>query len=140
MGHGSYSSVLSIFFVSFYCMLTLKVCVSFLRNYCCLILKHCIHMDNEFLYCGIENWTHCSYSSLYLSIFLSFKPKFVSRFSQELFKLESSIMECLCKISDHIMGSRNKLIALLLVFLSIFLYFQFHMLTLKICTSFLGKY
>ena len=60
------------------------------------ILKHGIHMDNELLYCGIENWTHCSYSSLYLSIFLSFKAKFVSRFSQELFKLESSILECLC--------------------------------------------
>ena len=136
------------FFVSFYCMLTLKICVSFLRNYCCEILKHGIHMKNEFLYCGIENWTHCSYSSLYLSIFLSFKAKFVSWFSQELFKLESSIMECLCKMSDHIMGLKNKLIALFLVFLSIFffqfhmlfLYFQFHMLTLKICTSYLGKY
>ena len=104
------------------------------------ILKHDIHMDNEFLYCGIENWTNCSYSSLYLSIFLSFKAKFVSRFSQELFKLESSIMECLCKMNDHIMELRNKLIALFLVFLSICLYFQFHMLTLKICTSFLGKY
>ena len=73
-------------------------------------------MDNEFLYGRIENWTHCSYSSLYLSIFLSFKAKFVSGFSQELFKLESSIMECLCIMSDHIMGLRNKLIALFLVF------------------------
>ena len=72
-------------------------------------------MDNE-LYCGIENWTHCSYSSLYLSIFLSLKAKFVSRFSQELFKLESSIMECICKMSDHIVGLRNELIALFLLF------------------------
>ena len=97
-------------------------------------------MDNGFLYCGIENWTHCSYSSLYLSVFLSFKAKFLSRFSQELFNSESSIMECLCKMSDHIMGLRNKLIALFLVFVIHFFYFQFHMLTLKICTSFLGKY
>ena len=73
-------------------------------------------MDNEVLYSGIEDWTHCSYSSLYLSIFLSFKAKFVSWFSQEPFKLESSIMECLCKMSDHIMGLRNRLIALFLVF------------------------
>ena len=72
--------------------------------------------------------------------FLSFKAKFVSRFSLELFKLKSSIMVCLCKMRDHIIGLRNKLIALFLVFLSNFLYFQFHMLTLKICTSFLGKY
>ena len=36
------------------------------------ILKLGIHMDNELWYCGIENRTPCSYSSLYLSIFLSF--------------------------------------------------------------------
>ena len=44
------------------------------------ILKLCINMDNELLYCWIENQTHCSYSSLYLFIFLSFKAKFVSQF------------------------------------------------------------
>ena len=54
------------------------------------ILKHGIHIDNLLLYYGIDNRTHCSYSSLYLSIFLSFKAKFVSQFSQELCKLESS--------------------------------------------------
>ena len=53
------------------------------------MLKLCIHMDNE-LYRRIENLTPCSYSSLYLSIFLSFKAKFVSQFSPELCKLESS--------------------------------------------------
>ena len=42
------------------------------------------------MYYGIENQTHCSYSSLYLSIFLSFNAKFVSQFSQELCELESS--------------------------------------------------
>ena len=36
------------------------------------MLKLCIHMDNELLYCGIENRTPCSYSSLYLSIFSVF--------------------------------------------------------------------
>ena len=33
------------------------------------MLKLGIHMDNEFLYYGIENRTPCLYSSLYLSIF-----------------------------------------------------------------------
>ena len=47
------------------------------------ILKLCIHMDNELLYCGIENLTPCFYFSLYLSIFLSFKAKFVSQFSPD---------------------------------------------------------
>ena len=48
--------------------------------------------------------------------FLSFKATFVSRFSQELFKLESSIMECICKMSDQVVGLRNELIALFLLF------------------------
>ena len=47
-------------------------------------------MDNELLYCEIENQTPCSFSFLYLSIFLSFKAKFVSQFSPELCKLDSS--------------------------------------------------
>ena len=36
------------------------------------MLKLSIDMDNELLYCGIEKQTHCFYSSLYLSISLSF--------------------------------------------------------------------
>ena len=55
-------------------------------------MKHCIHMDNGLLYCGIENLAPCFYSSLYLSICLSFKAKFVSQLSLELCKLESSNM------------------------------------------------
>ena len=43
-----------------------------IRTIIARILKLGIHMDNELLYCGIENLTPCSYSSLYLSIFLSF--------------------------------------------------------------------
>ena len=56
------------------------------------MLKLGIHMDNDLVYCGIENRTPCSYSFLYLSIFLSFKAKFVSQFSPEQWKLESSNM------------------------------------------------
>ena len=63
-------------------------------------------MDNELLYCEIENRTPCSYSSLYLSVFLSFKAKFVSHFSPELCKLESSNMIYICRMSDCIMGLR----------------------------------
>ena len=33
------------------------------------ILKLGIHMDNELLYCGIENRTPCSYSSLFCPFF-----------------------------------------------------------------------
>ena len=63
-------------------MLTLKICVGvFSEIFEARMLKLCIHMDNELLYCGIENWTPCSYSSLYLSIFLSFTAEFVTVFS-----------------------------------------------------------
>ena len=54
------------------------------------MLKLGIHMDNELLYCEIEKQTPCFYYSLYLFIFLSLKAKFVSQFSTELCRLESS--------------------------------------------------
>ena len=74
-------------------MVTLKICVRvFSGTFIARILKLGINIDNELLYCGIENQTPCSYSSLYLSIFLSFKAKFVSQFYPELCKLESSNM------------------------------------------------
>ena len=91
------------------------------------MLKLGIHMDNELLYCGIENWTPCSYSSLYLSIFLSFEAKFVSQFSPELCKLESSNMIYVCRMSDCI-----KVMAFIFLFLSIFFLSLYYMLTLKI--------
>ena len=103
------------------------------------ILKHDLHMDNELLYCGIENRTYCSYSCLYLSIFVSFKAKFVSRFSQELFKFESSIMECICKMSDHIVGLRNELIALFLLFFIHFSLFPISHVSIENLASFHGK-
>ena len=65
--------------------------------------------------------------------FLSFKAKFVSRFSQDLFKVKSSIMEFICKMSDRTVGLRLELITLFLLFFIHFLSLQFRMLTLKIC-------
>ena len=64
------------------------------------MLKLGILMDNELLYCRIESQTPCLCSSLYLSIFLSFKAKFVSQFSPELCKLESSNMVYICRMSE----------------------------------------
>ena len=85
------------------------------------ILKLCIHMDNEWLYCWIENQTHCSYS-LYLSIFLSFQAKFVSRFSQELCKVESSNWVYILRMSDCIVGLRLGVMDIILLF---FIHFHF---------------
>ena len=87
------------------------------------MLKLCIHMDNELLYCGIENQIPCSYSSLYLSVFLSFKAKYVSQFSPELCKLESSNMVNICRMSNCIVGLRLRVIAFIFLFLSMFLSF-----------------
>ena len=83
-------------FLSLYCMLTLKICARvFSGSIVVRTLKHGIPMDNELLYCVVENRTRCFYSCLYLSIFLSFKARFVPRFSVELFKIKSSIVECI---------------------------------------------
>ena len=102
------------------------------------MLKRCIHMDNELLYYGIENQTPCSYSSLYLSIFLSFKAKFVSLFSLELCKLESSNMVYIGRMSDCIVGLRLRVMALIFLFLSIFLSFSILRVNIKnLCWSFL---
>ena len=98
-------------------------CQSFLRNFKARILKLCIRMDNELLYCGIENQIPCSYSSLYLSIFLSFKAKYVSQFSPELCKLESSNMVNICRMIDYNVGLRLRVIAFIFLFFSIFLSF-----------------
>ena len=86
------------------------------------MLKLGILMDNELLYCGIEIRTPCSYSSLYLSIFLYFKTKFVSQFSQELYKTEASNMVYICRMRDCIVGLRFRVSAFILLF---FIYFSF---------------
>ena len=112
------------FFLSLYNMLTFKICVRvFSGTFKARMLKLVIHMDNELLYCGIENQTPCSYSSLYLSIFLSLTAKFVSQFSPELCKLESSNMVYILRMSDCIVGLRLWVMALIFQFLSIFLSF-----------------
>ena len=61
------------FFLSLYYMLTLEICVGvFSGTFKARIMKLGIRMDNELLYYhGIENRTPCSYSTLYLSFFLS---------------------------------------------------------------------
>ena len=89
------------------------------------MLKLGIYMDNEFLYCGIKNWTTCSYSFLRLSIFLSFTAKFLSQYSSELCKLESSNMVYIhvSRMSDYIVGLRLTVMALIFLFLSVFLSF-----------------
>ena len=111
------------FFLSPNYKLTLKIRVRvFSGTVIARILKLGIHMDNELLYCGIENHTPCSYSSLHLSIFLSFTAKFVSQFSPELCKLESSNMVYICRMSDCIMGLRLMVMALIFLF---FIHFPF---------------
>ena len=87
------------------------------------MLKLSKHMDNELLYSGIENRTPCFYSSFYLSIFLSFKAKFVSKLSPELCKLESSnVVYILCRMSDCIVGLKLRVIALIFL---VFIHFSF---------------
>ena len=105
------------------------------------MLKLSIHMDNELLYSGIENQTPCSSSFLYLSIFLSFTAKFVSQFSLELCKLESSDMVYICRMSDCIVGLRLRIMALIFQFLSIFLSFPILHANIKnLCWSFLRNF
>ena len=59
------------FFLSLYYMFTFKIYFGVIsRTFIARMLKLGIPMDDELLYCGIENLTPCSYSSLYLSIFL----------------------------------------------------------------------
>ena len=120
-------------------MLILKSCVRIFSGIVkARTLKLCIHMDNELLYCWIENKTLCLYSFLYLSIFLSFKAKFVSQFPQELCKEEFSNMVYICRMSDCIVGLRLRVMALILLFLSIFLSFHIlHVNITKVCQSFL---
>ena len=84
------------------------------------MLKLGIHMDNVLLYCGMENRTPCSNTTLYLSVCLSFKAKFVSQFSLELCKLDSSNVVYICRMSGCIVGLRLKVMVLIFLFSSIF--------------------
>ena len=63
-------------------MLTLKIYVRvFAGSINARILEFGICMDDELWYGVIENQAHCSYSSLYLSIFLSFQGNLCTNFS-----------------------------------------------------------
>ena len=121
-------------------MVTFKIYVGvFSGTFKARILKLGIHMHNELLYCGIKNQTPCSYFSLCLSILLSFEVKFVSQFSPELCKLESSNMIYICRMGDCIMGLRLRVMALIFLFLSIFLSFPILHVNGKSCVGvFLG--
>ena len=125
-------------------MLTLKICVGvFSGTLKARMLKLGIHIDNELLYCGIENRTPCSYSplTLYLSSFLSFMAKFVSQFSSEMCKLESSNMVYICRLSYYIVGLRLKVMAFIFLYLSIFLSFPILHVNIKnLCWSFLRNF
>ena len=136
-GHGSYFSIFHLFFfLSPNYKLTLKIGVGvFSGTFIARMLNFCIHMDNELLYCGIENRTPCFNSSLYLSIFLSFKAKFVSQFSLELCKLETLnlVYIYICRMSDCIVGLRLGDMALIFLSLSIFL--SFPILHVNICVG-----
>ena len=123
-------------------MFTLKICVGvFSGTFIVRILKLGVHMDNELLYCGIENQTPCSYSSLYLSSFLSFTAKFVSQFSPELCKLESSNMIYIYRMSNCMVGLRLRVKGLIFLFLFIFLSFPIlHVNIKKLCWSFLRNF
>ena len=123
-------------------MLTLKTCVGvFTGTLKARMLKLGIHIDNELLYRGSENRTPCSYSSLYLSIFLSFMAKFVSQFSPDMCKLESSNMVYICRMSDCIVGLRLRVMAFIFLYLSIFLSFPILHVNIKnLCWSFLRNF
>ena len=99
------------------------------------MLKLSIHLHNQLLCYGIENRTPSSYSSLDLSIFLSFKAKFVSLFFLELCKLGSSSMLYICRMSDCIVGLRLRVMALIFLFLSIFLSFPILHVNIKNCVG-----
>ena len=104
-------------------MLTCKICVRlFSRILKARMLKLGVRIDNELLYYEIENRTPGSYSFLYLSIFLSFKAKFVSQFSLELCKLDSSNMVYIKRMSDYIVGLRLRVMALIFL---VFIHFSF---------------
>ena len=83
----------SFFFLFLFYMFTLKICVIVFSGIIeTRIFELGIHMDDELWYGVIEHQAHFSYSSLYLSIFLSFLHKICVTFSQELVKLDISYL------------------------------------------------
>ena len=122
-GHGFYFSI-SIHFSSFFPYVGV-----FSKTFKARMLKLGMHMDNELLYCGIENRSPSLYLSIFFFIFfyfffffLSFKAKYVSQFSPELCKLESSNVVYMCRMSDCIVGLRFRVMVLIFLF---FIFFSF---------------
>ena len=110
-------------------MLTDKICVRVFSGTIkarMLKLQLGIHMDNELLYCGIENRTPCSYSSLNLSIFFCLlRLNLCHIFFPELCKLESSNVVYICRMSDCIVGLRLRVMALIFLFFIQFSFFPY---------------
>ena len=63
---------------SLFCMIILKLCVRAFSGRLDIdrVLELGIHIDDELWYSVTDDQAHCSCSSLYLSIFLSFLDKF----------------------------------------------------------------
>ena len=73
--------------------------------------------------------------------FLSFMAKFVSQFSPELCRLESSNMVYICRMSDCIVRLKLRVIALIFLFISIFLTFPvLHVNNKNLCWSCLRNF
>ena len=67
--------------------------------------------------------------------------KFVSQFSLELCKLESSNILYICRMSNCIVGLRLRVMALIFLFLSMFLSFPILHVNIKnLCWSFLRNF
>ena len=66
---------------------------------------------------------------------------YVTVFSPELSKLESSSMIYICRMSDCIVGLRLRVMALIFLFYPFFFLslYMYHMLTLKICVAIFSR-
>ena len=71
--------------------------------------------DDELWYGVIENQAHCSYSSHFLSICLSFQDKFVSLFSGTnksrhfIFCIQNTMSSCIVGLTNRIIALINYL-------------------------------
>ena len=81
-----------------------------------------LHVNIKKFYVGIVSGTFAA-RMLNLGIHMdNFKAKCVSQFSPELWKLKSSNMVYICRMSDCIMGLRLRVMAFIFLF---FIYFTF---------------
>ena len=122
-------------------MLTLEFCVLvFSGSVKARILKLGIHMNNEMLYCGTEKIRLIALILPFIYPFFCLLRLNLCQFSQELYKLVSSIMVYICRMSDCIVGLRLRVMAFILVFLLIFLSFPIlHVNIKKLGNGFLRK-